>query len=157
MYFENFNSVVYDNRVVTDITARVVFAKTILNQGKKFHWMEYHWSDLDKPEVVAERLYGRADLFWVLFLANEWINPWTDYPLDVNSLAELVSARHADPNAISHYEDTKGRVVNQAVGSPITFREYEEAENEKKRRVKLVPPEQIDRIVQEFLSLLSDG
>lgn len=45
--------------------------------------------------------------------------------------------------------------TNALIGEPITFLKYEEEQNEAKRRIKIIKPQFIERIIKEFESKLS--
>ena len=73
---------------------------------------EYDIQDGDTPEIIADKVYGNPELHWLVLLFNDIIDPHFDWPLTVDSLDRFITGKYGDTNAIDHYEDIDGNIVN---------------------------------------------
>lgn len=172
MYFRKFPTVEYDAKgdgittTMTDITRRARLNQSTLLNSVNFDF--YDVPDGETVEAIAHKYYGDVNLHWIILLANDIRDLYTDWPMSVERFEQFVKAKYTDVNAVHHYEvaqtsgDTTFKVEypnESATTLPagavaITNYEYEEAELEKKRRIRLVRPEFVDRIKQEFESVI---
>lgn len=78
---------------------------------------KYTIKDNSRPDTVAEELYGRADLDWVILLCAGIINVRNEWPLSDNDLYRVSLEKYGDDlTNIHHYEtvevyDSRGRLV----------------------------------------------
>jgi VCBS repeat-containing protein len=78
---------------------------------------KYQIQDGARPDTVAEELYGKADLDWVVLLTAGIVNVRDEWPLsdrDIYNYAEEIYG--TELNAVHHYEtrevkDSKGRLI----------------------------------------------
>ena len=78
---------------------------------------KYQIPDGARPDTVAEELYGRSDLDWVVILTAGIVNIRNEWPLsdkDIYNYAEQIYGTQL--NAIHHYEtkevkDSQGRLI----------------------------------------------
>jgi hypothetical protein len=164
MYFQDFPNFLYDfeftkNKrdalVLTDITRNIRFRRDILANITVYD--EYDVKDGETPEIVAEKIYGNAEYHWIIMLVNERFDYRADWVLSIPRLEEFVAAKYgAQANAIHHYEDSKGNIVHSTASGAVSVsnRQYEDSENEKKRRIKIVSPALIDTVLNNFKELL---
>lgn len=164
MYFQDFPNFLYDfeftkgNRdalVLTDITRNIRFRRDILANVSVYD--EYDVVDGETPEIVAEKIYGNAEYHWIIMLANERYDYRKDWVLSIPRLEEYIQDKYGeDADSVHHYEDAKGNIVHQsAIGAlSVSNRQYEEIENEKKRRIKLISKQIIDTVLNNFKELL---
>lgn len=172
MYFRKFPKIQYDVKgdgvsyTMTDITRRMKFRPESLKNFVTFDF--YDVIDGDTPESVAQDYYGDVQLHWVVLIANNIRDVYTDWPMSVDRFESFVKSKYTDVNAIHHYEvvqtsgDTKLKIEypnDSATTLPsdavaVTNYEYEEAKLESKRRIRLIQPEYIERIKQEFESII---
>ena len=61
-------------RTVTNIFKRVALKRNLKAVGSAF--VAYTVKDEDTPEIIAHKLYGAAGLHWLVYLANDIINPF---------------------------------------------------------------------------------
>jgi hypothetical protein len=77
----------------------------------------YSIKDGERPDSIAEELYGDAGLDWVILLAANITNVQDQWPLSSRVLFDIASEKYGnDLNAIHHYEtvetrDSKGRLL----------------------------------------------
>lgn len=102
-YFDKFPLLSYDlelaqgkkfakPKIVTDIFKRIALKQGLSEVGTIF--ASYAVKDEDTPEIIADKLYGSADLHWVIILVNEIINPFFDWPLSERKLVQLLNKKY---------------------------------------------------------------
>jgi hypothetical protein len=78
---------------------------------------KYTIKDNSRPDTIAEEIYGRADLDWVVLLCAGIINVRNDWPLSDNDLYKFTLDKYGDDlTNIHHYEttevlDKRGRLI----------------------------------------------
>ena len=169
MYFENFPTIFYrfvdpvtgveDLRVVTDITQNVRLIKTVLENVTLYD--EYDVRDGETPEIIATNVYGSPFYHWVILLCNQQFHWVDDWPLSSTQLMDFIKAKYTNPYGIHHYENSKGFVVMPPQPGdlasehvPVTNTEYETRLNDAKRRIKLINPQLLTRLITQFESLV---
>ena len=164
MYFEDFPKFAYDFDIagekkvllITDITRNVRFRKELLANISL--WDEYDIVDDETPEIIAEKIYGNANYHWIIMLLNERFDYIADFPLSYPKLVRYVEDKYgqANINAAHHYENTSGYIVNSdSVGAtPVSNLQHEEIINESKRRIKLITPSMVDKVIEQFGDVL---
>ena len=160
MYFSKFNKLQYtlDNgksyQIVTDILTRVAFKDDVVNNTALYD--EYDVQDGQTPEILAAQYYGNSSYHWVILLTNQIIDPVLDWPMSQSQLADYCTQKYTNIYSIHHYEDSNGIIVNSnVVGAfPVSNYDYENTENEKKRRIKLIRKAIIAEVVSEFSRLI---
>lgn len=164
MYFREFPNIYYLYningeevlRVVRDITVNVRLRKEILENITLYD--EYDIKDGETPEIIADRVYGSPFYHWVIMIANQKYNYAEDWPKNYHQLDEYIITKYGsieEANEIHHWEKD-GFVVNSdvmdAVG--VTNYQYENNLNENKRRIKLIAPEVLVKVLDEFKLLV---
>lgn len=162
MYFKKFPVIYYDFEIngvrslktVKDITTNVRFRKKILENITLFD--EYDLQPGDTPDIIAAKYYGSSTYHWVVMLCNQtydWVN---DFPLDTYELERMIFEKYTDPYGVHHYENSDGYVVSADHSGKVTVSnyEYEERVNESKRRIKLIAPELLTGIINQFKSMI---
>jgi hypothetical protein len=164
MYFEDFPKFAYDFEIagekkvilITDITRNVRFRKELL--ANIALWDEYDIVDDETPEIIAEKVYGNANYHWIIMLLNERFDYIADFPLSYPKLVRYVEDKYgvANKDSVHHYETAKGYVVNYDTpgATPVSNLQYEERINESKRRIKLITPAMVDKVIEQFGDLL---
>jgi hypothetical protein len=164
MYFEDFPKFAYDFEIagekkvilITDITRNVRFRKELLANISL--WDEYDIVDDETPEIIAEKIYGNANYHWIIMLLNERFDYIADFPLSYPKLVRYVEDKYgvANKDIAHHYESAKGFVVNSDTpgATPVSNLQYEERINESKRRIKIITPAIVDKVIEQFGDLL---
>lgn len=168
MYFKNFPKIQYDvnddgrQQTMTNITKRVrIFDASLLNLVS-FDF--YDVGDNESPEGIAHVYYGDAKLHWLIFIANNIVDYYSDWPMSVTQFESYVNSKYDDVNEIHHYEYAQGSGNTKTIieypndpanpipsdATAITNFEYEESVQEKKRRIRLIRPEFVGQIRTEF-------
>jgi hypothetical protein len=98
-YFSYFPKTVYslDNSnnvdVVTDITTRFAFEKTFQNNSSVYY--EYDVQDSDTPEIIANKMYGSSDKYWIILMLNQITDPQFDFPLDQRTIISFIDEKYS--------------------------------------------------------------
>jgi hypothetical protein len=230
--FKNFPEIQYTLSTGKIVTIKDFFRKSTIEQesvNSVISYTFYEIQDGERPDVVADRLYGDSDLHWTFFLVNEmdnyyqWYKDQTTfennmkemYPeywltstnsTDIVSstgkwlLGEIIETGTQKGNVISvqptfnrigvaggtwnandvvtgkvsgksftvssvqngsdgvdHYVNSEGFKRNTfSTGfSPVTYYTHDYEMNEKARKIKVIRPEYIRRVVSEFEKVMA--
>tara|TARA_Y100000361_G_C11073484_1_gene296930 strand:+ start:287 stop:718 length:432 start_codon:yes stop_codon:yes gene_type:complete len=125
-------------------------------------FQEYYVRDGEQPDIVAAKYYDDPEMHWVIVTINN-ITSRYDWPLDQVALSQFVNDKYSNPNGTHHHEidatsgdTTKKLIVSSDTdgATAITNYEYEERENDKKRRIRLLDREYLSQFVEEFDNLI---
>lgn len=162
MYFKDFPDFIYEFRIngrnktslVKDITRNIRFRRDIFSNVTVYD--EYDIVDGETPEIIAEKVYGSAEYHWIIMLANDKYDYIEDFPLSEPELVKVIASKYTNPSAIHHYEDANGFQVNSTAPGAVSVSndQYEREKNEQKRRIKIISPNLINKILQEYKDLL---
>ena len=176
-YFSKFPLLTYDikgnkvRKLLPDILRRVKLRASIKSGGMLFD--KYDVKEGEKPEDVAFKWFGDAELHWVILMTNNVTDRYYDWPMNQAQFAEYLNDKYSNPDAIHHYEVTKdsGRTTSQGPSDyshkvevnsdtdnavSISFREYEEREQDKKRQIQLLNKSLLGDFVAEFDRLIAE-
>jgi len=176
-YFSKFPLFAYDiknnnnYKLLPDILRRVKLRATIKSGGMLFD--KYDVKEGEKPEDVAYKWFGDAELHWVILMTNNITDRYYGWPMNQSQFAEYLDDKYSNPDAIHHYEVTKdsGRTTSQGPSDyshkvevnsdtdnavSISFREYEEREQDKKRQIQLLDKSLLGVFITEFDRLISE-
>lgn len=103
-YFENFPTINYEGHNVKDITRRNSF--TALLADNPALYLPFTVREGERPEDIANYYYGSTDYTWLVYMANNIIDPYLQWPL-----------AEADFNnyLIEKYGAASGRVGDEVV------------------------------------------
>jgi hypothetical protein len=176
-YFSKFPLFAYDiknnnnYKLLPDILRRVKLRATIKSGGMLFD--KYDVKEGEKPEDVAYKWFGDAELHWVILMTNNITDRYYGWPMNQAQFAEYLDDKYSNPDAIHHYEVTKdsGRTTSKGPSDyshkvevnsdtdnavSISFREYEEREQDKKRQIQLLDKSLLGVFITEFDRLISE-
>ena len=174
-YFEQFPYMLYDikgnkhYKLVPDIFRRVKSRNKIKDNLTLLD--VYDVGDGERPEHVAYKVYGDADLFWVVCMINNIENPYYDWPLSNIQFENYMQDKYTQPNAIHHYEKLQSSGPQIGAGpedyshmiecnstdagaGAVTNYEYEERLLNKKRQIQILDPKYLDLFITEFKTLI---
>jgi len=180
MYFKKFPKIVYDStgegqfKGVTNLLRRVAIRSEVKNNAVIYD--VYNVQEGETPESLAHRIYGDSDRHWIILIMNNIIDRYHDWPMAGNQFLEYINDKYDDVNAVHHYElpqssgDTKTKIevyAQEALylgdldyynsATTITNFEYEEAEQDKKRKIRLLDPSYVDQFETEFRRLMKES
>jgi hypothetical protein len=91
-YFKKFPITVYNGQPVINILRRVDFNENVKNYLTSFY--SYTLSTDDRIENIAFEYYDDVDLDWILYHANDIIDPRFDVPLSYGSFDEFINKKY---------------------------------------------------------------
>jgi hypothetical protein len=156
-------------KLLPDILRRVKQRSAI--KSGQFIFDTYDVVDGEKPEDVAYKWFGDAQLHWVILMTNNVIDRYYDWPMNQVQFQEFLDDKYSNPDGIHHYELTQdsGRTTSQGPSdyshkvevtsdtvnaSSISNREYEEREQDKKRSIRLLNQTYLNDFIAEFDNLI---
>tara|TARA_B100000073_G_scaffold195179_1_gene161670 strand:+ start:138 stop:665 length:528 start_codon:yes stop_codon:yes gene_type:complete len=172
MYFENFPVIPYDSlgdyttKDVTNILRRVALRTNVRTNVLLYD--TYDVREGETPESIADKLYDDSELHWVIMIVNNITDRYHGWPMNGAQFLQYLNDKYSDVDGVHHYEiaQTSGdttQIINIGTDNTnypsatlITNREYEQAEQDKKRKIRLLDPQYIQQFVDEFKSIMSE-
>ena len=93
-YFENFPIINYQGRRVRDISRRSTFTKAVANNPYLYY--PYTVKEGERAEDIAEFYYGSVDYVWLVYLANNIIDPYYQWPMDEQTFKDYLVEKYSD-------------------------------------------------------------
>jgi hypothetical protein len=174
MYFAAMPQIFYDGtgkqqnwKVVTNLLRRVK-----VRQLSKAHASVFDTYDIkegETPEMIAHKLYGDAELHWIILLTNEITDRYHGWPLSTPQFIAFVKEKYDDPDGAHHYEISQvsgdtSVVLNVGTTNAdyptatlITNFEYEEKLQDSIRNIKLIDPSYVEQFVSEYKTLMAES
>ena len=125
-YFRELPDILYQSNLLHKVSSQeYIRIKNIFRRVKIQDWIaentnffnKYTIRDGERPDTMAERLYGSSDRDWIIILTAGITNIRNDWPLGNYDLYRYAEAKYGtDLNAVHHYEtievrDNKGRLI----------------------------------------------
>ena len=127
----------------------------------------------ERPEDIAFKWFGDAELHWVILMTNNVKNRYYDWPMNSVQFQAMLEDKYDNPDGIHHYEITQdsGHTSGQGPNdysykvevnsdttnaSSISNREYEEREQDKKRSIRLLNQKFLPAFIEEFDNLIKE-
>ena len=171
-YFNSFPKIYYDAaghgnyKLVTNLLRRVQIKEGLKESAALFDL--YDIMGEDTPESVAEQYYGDQQYYWIILLFNNIKDRFYDWPMTSTQFETYINDKYSDVNGIHHYEvaqssgatssfDNSHMIqVNSTVSgaTSVTNYDYEQRLQDKKSRIKLIRPEFLELITEEFRTLI---
>ena len=111
----------YEN--ITNIFFRVNFIKDVLNDSAAYYL--YDIRDTDTPEILAEKVYGNAEAYWMITYANNIYDPQYDWPLNYIAFNKYIEGKYGSVAAAKttnhHYE----KVVERNYDGEVTVSRFD--------------------------------
>ena len=173
MYFERFPLIPYDSvgngnfKYVTNLLKRVGVRAKVRTNISVFD--TYEVKEGETPEMIADKLYDDPELHWVVLLMNDISDRYHQWPLNHNQFIAHINDKYSNIDAVHHYEieqtsgDTTLKInigtdnTEHSGATAITNYEYEVAEEDKKRKIRLLDPEYIEAFVVEYQKLMDES
>jgi len=158
-------------KLLPDILRRVKQRNAI--KSGQFIFDNYDVIDGEKPEDIAYKWFGDAQLHWVILMTNNVTNRYYDWPMNSVQFQAMLEDKYDNPDGIHHYELTQdsGRTTGQGPNDyshkvevnsdttnalSISNREYEEREQDKKRSIRLLNQRFLSDFIDEFDKLIQE-
>ena len=176
-YFSKFPLITYDikgdkvRKLLPDILRRVKLRASIKSGNMLFD--KYDVKEGEKPEDVAFKWFGDAELHWVILMTNNVTDRYYEWPMNQVQFAEFLTDKYGAGNedGVHHYEITQasGRSTGQGPddyshkvevnsdeddAETITNRVYEERLQDKYRQIRLLDPRYLSIFLEEFDRLI---
>ena len=135
---------------------------------------KYNVKGDDRPDNVANEIYGDPNLDWVVLLSNNIVNVQSEWPLSQADFYVYITNKYDSEetlySGIHHYESTqtsgdtkvKIEVFNEVDSdaytglTPITNREYEEQQQDQRRKIRLLDPSFVEQFIDEYQKLIGE-
>ena len=175
-YFSRFPLMAYDMagnkqyKLLPDILRRVKL-RTGMRSGL-FLFDNYDVKDGERPEDIAFKYYGDAELHWVILMTNNITDRYYQWPLSQPQFAAHLTDKYGSgsEDATHHYEKsqdsgkTSSRDYSHMVecnsddGDPdtITNRQYEQSKQDEYRQIRLLDERYLNSFVEEFENLIKE-
>lgn len=172
MYFDNFPTIPYDSQLngeskdVKNLLRRVGVRAKVKSNASLFD--TYDIKNGETPESIAFKLYGDAELHWVIMLLNDVTDRYHDWPMSEAQFLQFINEKYDNVDAVHHYEisqssgDTSIKInigtdnTDYPTATAITNFEHEQEQQDIKRKIKLLDPAFIADFIEEFKSLISE-
>ena len=112
-FFDNIPLTKYNNDVIRDITRKGVIRHSLFNNPYVF--LPYTVIDDERPENVAYYYYGDPELVWLIYLANNIIDPFNQWPLTSDEWDQMMIKKYQTISQANDYA-----VLNWAQNQTIT-------------------------------------
>ena len=173
MYFKQFPTIPYDShgtgkfKDVKNLLRRVAIRSKV-----KTNTMVYDTYDVkngETPESIAFKLYGDAELHWVIMLVNDITDRYHDWPMSEAQFLQFVNDKYDNVDAVHHYEiaqssgDTSTKInigtsnADYPTATAITNFEHEQEQQDSKRKIRLLDPSFLEDFVEEFKLLMKES
>tara|TARA_B100001109_G_C18705704_1_gene400114 strand:+ start:105 stop:740 length:636 start_codon:yes stop_codon:yes gene_type:complete len=187
-YFSYIPNIAYEERplkypfsVADTVIAKNFFKRFKLNDeifNYVVYFNKYSIVDGERPDMIAQKLYGDPFFDWVILLTNNMVNVQYDWPKTNYELYKILESEYNDPyNEIHHYETIeigqydrglrvdkafydKQHKINDAgnvsivngsaICEPVTVAEHFTRENEKKREIYLLKQIYFQSFIKDF-------
>ena len=174
MYFDTFPVIPYDSKGdlnykdVTNLLRRVGMRAKL--KSNTLLYDTYNVKEGETPEIIAHKLYGDAQLHWIILLINDITDRYHQWPMSGGQFLDYLNDKYSNPDAIHHYETTqtsgdtkvKIEVFNEVDDdaytglTPITNREYEEQQQDQRRKIRLLDPSFVEQFIDEYQKLIGE-
>jgi len=137
-----------------------------------FLFDKYDVKDGEKPEDVAFKWFGDAELHWVILMTNNITDRYYQWPLSQPQFQEHIADKYGAGNedAVHHYEKTQDSgptssrdnshlvECNEDDENPaiITNRQYEQRKQDEYRQIQLLDKRFLGAFVDEFEDLIKE-
>ena len=172
----------YDYNQVKNIFKRAVLREDVINSY--FQFEQYLIEGDDRPDNVASKVYGDANLDWVVLTTNNVINVRDEWPMSQNDLQNYLTNKYttAELSYVHHYEtlkivdsyqkliQPKGITVEEGHSityvdrgvskteskiEAITYLQYELNLNDKKREINVLQPRYVELYLRDMADIMS--
>ena len=173
MYFKQFPTIPYDShgtgkfKDVKNLLRRVAIRSKVKTNAMVYD--TYDVKNGETPESIAFKLYGDAELHWVIMLVNDITDRFHDWPMSEAQFLKFVNDKYDNVDAVHHYEisqssgDTSKKInigtsnSDYPTATAITNFEHEQEQQDIKRKIRLLDPSYLDDFVEEFKLLIRES
>ena len=156
-FFEPFPKVNYDikkNDKIESVT-NIMLRFKIVDELKKqqSNYFDITVNDGDRPDVVASKVYDNPELDWLILMINDVIDPIYDWPMGSRVLEEFIRSKYGSipiPKRTLVVDETTYNSLGINERESVDKYQYEIELNDDKRRIKIVDPQQVSRLLNRI-------
>ena len=189
-YFSNFPRILYDIEGKNSTTPEHIVAVNLMIRQKfrdaikeeiSMYYPYVIPEEMSRPDVLAFNIYGDIKYTWTIFMVNDILDPYWEWPMDSNNFGMYLSNKYGSVDTskitLHHYEQiihSRTEVTGTADSIPervveidyTTYRavgednrkivyayEYEVDKNEANRSISLVDASYISGVLDETRQL----
>lgn len=118
-HFKDFPKIEYSDNYLTNMLARAKVRKLILENASVYY--DYYLDDYERPDILALKYYGTMDSTWILFYANEILDPQFDWLLNPEDFKAYILKKY---NGVDLKDCSKylGNIANVSTsGTVLTY------------------------------------
>ena len=160
-------------KLVPHIIKRVKLRSGI--RSGMFIFDNYDVKDGEKPEDVAFKWYGDAQLHWVILMTNNVTDRYYQWPMTQPQFQEFIEDKYglANIDGIHHYEITQASGPTSSSGPndysylvecnsdedgavSVSNRDYEQRLQDKYRSIRLLDKKYLNQFIEEFERLIQE-
>lgn len=175
-YFDMLPSITYANKVSKNLMVSASFRDKVLDNPKAF--VRHTLDEGESAEMTSLRFYGTTSYDWIIYFANNIIDPYHDWPKDYLTFVRFIEAKYGSTNVaksqVVHYsnpkydftinKDTYDRYVDADFVDttlkvdrdgwvPVYAYDFEEEKNDDLRHINIIHPDFITYIEGEVKEL----
>lgn len=168
-YFKNIPTIQYGEHVMKNLTVKVGLVDKVLTKFNAFY--PYTVKDGERPDTVAFNYYGSSNYVWLVFLSNNIIDPYYDWPMTQSQLDNHVIRKYGSISAaqgkVDSYIDgltgnefspdsfsyTASSITNN--WTAISSYTKEQNDNEDRRQIQLLDRRYASQAAKELKKVLS--
>ena len=91
-YFGNFPKINYFNVLATNVTLRAAFIDKLKQDASVFY--PYTIREGETADGIATWYYGRPDYDWLIYLANDMVDPHSQWPKTYQQFQDYIVAKY---------------------------------------------------------------
>lgn len=179
MYFKNFPKIDYLGKQAKNITARPKILEDVMKNAETFY--DFVIPNDMRAEQVADAYYDDAEYVWLVYLSNNVVDPYYEWPLTQEQFKEMIVSKYGSISAaktkVLHYKRIKkdnknitdGELISPETYSlngtfpniqasdyqPVYAFDYEDDLNEAKRTIKLIDKRFASQIKSELKKVMN--
>lgn len=154
-YFKKLPVVYYNNTPAKNIMARADLSKYTKNNSVNFypHTME----DGDRVDVISQLYYEDPDYTWLIYYANDILDPYYDVVMDEQSFLEFIDQKYGSlsnaSTSIKYYKNNWAENLDQVLevngyeALPANLKKYWSPINDANFQIAAYRRKQVDWIV----------
>tara|TARA_R110000772_G_scaffold7228_3_gene24733 strand:+ start:1475 stop:2050 length:576 start_codon:yes stop_codon:yes gene_type:complete len=187
-YFTYFPTIEHDltnvgqKVTLTNVLRRFIVRNDLQERTDIFY--KYNVQEGDRPDIIAEKYYGDADLAWLVLHFNDIKDPIFEFPLFGRNFDNYIKGKYGSvlsaraevheyrrilqekevkfdgtiiPERYVVVDLTTYNTLNPTARRTIYKYDWEEELNEKKREIKILDKRYTDKVRDEIETVLRDG
>jgi hypothetical protein len=93
-YFDKIPEITYNRVLVRDISRRVSFLKQSI--ANPYVFLPYTIEEGDRAEDIAYHYYGDPNYSWLVYLANNIVDPYNEWPMDEYTFNQYIIEKYKE-------------------------------------------------------------